>query len=247
MDHGHQALTKLCKLTLNYKPLPYRVEYISIANIESKLKELGVAPTSHNPFFQYTLPLIADPSGELDGKPIYIVESFNIALYLDQKYPEPKYPVVIPFGTQALQKIATSYITSAALNFGSVILPCAVARTDFLDEKGREYYIRTRKMIYGTDLRELAPEADQNSVKSKEKWEALGHELDLGGQEGPFVMGNRISFADFTIGGIIHWVQKCEGGEMARWKDMSTWQDGRWGAFWKEISKLESDSSEIIG
>ncbi|CAE6501203.1 unnamed protein product [Rhizoctonia solani] len=234
------------RLTLNYKRLPYRVEYLSIADIEPKLKELGVKPTSHNPFFQYTLPLIADPSSDPNGKPTYVIESFDIALYLDQKYPTPKYPTVIPSGTRALQKVATGYIMNAALHFGSVVLPCAVSRSNFLDEKGREYYIRTRKVIYGRDLREFLPEADENWAKSKENWEALGDQLDLGGRDGPFVMGGQISFADFAIGGVIQWVKKCEGGEMIRWKDMSTWQGGRWGTFWKEIERLEINSTEVV-
>ncbi|CAE7222296.1 unnamed protein product [Rhizoctonia solani] len=233
------------RLTLNYKRLPYRTEYVSIADIEPKLKEIGISPTSHNPFFPYTLPLIADPSDDPDGKPTYVVESFEIAMYLDKKYPEPQYPAVIPSGTRALQKIVTSHIMNSALNFGSVVLPCAVSRSDFLDERSREYYIRTRKLIFGRDLRELLPEIEQNWEKSKEKWEVLGDQLDLGGPNGPFVMGAQISFADFAIGGVIQWVQKCEGGEMVRWKDMSTWQGGRWGAFWKEIKSLEANSTEV--
>jgi hypothetical protein len=32
---------------------------------------------------------------------------------------------------------------------------------------------------------------------------------------------------------------------MKYWKDMCTWQNGRWAAFWKEIAKLEADSSEV--
>ncbi|CEL61480.1 hypothetical protein RSOLAG1IB_10062 [Rhizoctonia solani AG-1 IB] len=109
-----------------------------------------------------------------------------------------------------MQKIPTNYITDAALKLGSVILPVAVTRSDFLDEKGGEYYTRTRKLIYTTDLRELIPKGDKNRIKSKEKWEALGHDLDLGGNHSRFVMGNRISFTDFTIGGIIHWVQSAK-------------------------------------
>ncbi|CAE6488398.1 unnamed protein product [Rhizoctonia solani] len=234
------------RLTLNYKRLPYRVEYLSIADIEPKLKELGVPPSSYNPFFQYTLPLIADPSSDPNEKPTYVVESFNIALYLDQKYPEPKYPAVIPASTRALQKIAITHIMNGALNFGSVVLPCAVTRPGFPDERGCEYYIRTRKVIYGRDIRELLPEADVNWAKAKEKWEILGDQLDPGGQDGPFVMGGQISLVDFAIGGVIHWVRECEGGEMIRWKDMCAWQGGRWETFWKEVQRLEALSPEVL-
>ncbi|KAG8689832.1 hypothetical protein FRC11_000313 [Ceratobasidium sp. 423] len=233
------------RLTLNYKRLPYRVEFISIADIEPKLKELGVPPSPHNPLFKYTLPMIADPSGDPNGKPTYVVESFEIALYLDEKYPAPKYPTVVPAGTRALQKIALGRVMSAGMGFAAVLLPLAAARTDFLDDKGHEYYCRSRRVIFGRDLLELLPEVDANWVKAKEGWEALGDQLDLGGKDGPFVMGTQISFIDFVIGGLLHGVQKCEGEEMKYWKDMTTWQGGRWGAFWKEIAKLEADSSEV--
>ncbi|KDN37606.1 hypothetical protein RSAG8_10011, partial [Rhizoctonia solani AG-8 WAC10335] len=235
------------RLTLNYKRLPYKVECVSIADVETKLKELGVPPTTHNPLFKYTLPMIADPSSDPSGKPTYVVESFEIALYLDKTYPAPKYPIVVPPGTRALQRIALERVMSAGMGFATVVLPLAAARTNFMDDKGYEYYSRSRRVIFGRDLLELLPEVDSNWAKAKGGWEALGDQLELGGKDGPFVMGAQISFIDFAIGGLLHAVQKCEGGEMKYWKDMSTWQGGRWGAFWEEIAKLEADSSEVSG
>lgn len=43
------------RLALNYKRLPYRVEYISYPDIEPMLKKLGFPPTSPT-FPNYTLP-----------------------------------------------------------------------------------------------------------------------------------------------------------------------------------------------
>ncbi|KAH7338090.1 hypothetical protein B0J17DRAFT_660724 [Rhizoctonia solani] len=233
------------RLTLNYKGLPYRVEYVSMAEIESKLKELGVPPSTHNPFFKYILPMIADPSSDPNGKPTYVVESFEIALYLDEKYPAPKYPIVVPPGTRALQKIASERVMNAGMAFAAVVLPLAAARPNFLDDKSYEYYTQSRKALFGRELVELLPEVDSNWAKAKGGWDALGDELDLGGKDGPFVMGAQISFIDFVVGGLLHGLQKCEGGEMKYWKDMSTWQGGRWAAFWGQIAKLEADSSEV--
>ncbi|KAF8752234.1 Glutathione S-transferase, N-terminal domain [Rhizoctonia solani] len=72
--------TRLC---LEYKGLPYRVEYSTLPEVESNMKKLGVPPVkATSP--QYTLP---DPSGDPDGKPHYVGDSFNIAVYLDEKYP----------------------------------------------------------------------------------------------------------------------------------------------------------------
>ncbi|CAE6358011.1 unnamed protein product [Rhizoctonia solani] len=235
------------RLTLNYKRLPYRVEYISIADIETKLKELGVPPSPHgNPVFQYTLPVIADPSSNPGEKPRYVMESFDIAVYLDEKYPAPKYPVVIPPGMRNIQKLATEYVMSVGMSFAPVILPYAALRPGFLDEKGHEYYTRTRRAIAGKDLSEFMDSAEENWSKAKVKWEALGNSLELGGDQGPFVMGSQMTFVDFALGCMLHGVQKYEGGEMKLWKDMKTWQGGLWAVVWAEIAKVEENSSEVI-
>ncbi|KAG9085374.1 hypothetical protein FS749_004466 [Ceratobasidium sp. UAMH 11750] len=235
----------LARLTLNYKRLPYRVEFISLADIESKLKELGVPPSTHNPLFKYTLPMIADPSSEPGGKPTYVVDSFNIAIYLDDKYPSPEYPIVFPRGTRAMQSIATSRITQTAMLFAPIVLPLASLRTDLLDERGMEYFRRTRSAIFGTDLPNLLDKAPENWSAAEERWDRINEVLDFN-QGGPFTMGHQISFVDFVFGGLIHMVQKLEGGEMACWKRMAEWHGGRWARLWKEIEKLEADSSKVV-
>jgi hypothetical protein len=56
--HHTTFLTNLLftRLALNHKRLPYRVEYVSLPDIEPRLQELGIPPSSHNPLFKYTLP-----------------------------------------------------------------------------------------------------------------------------------------------------------------------------------------------
>ncbi|KAG8716766.1 hypothetical protein FRC09_015253 [Ceratobasidium sp. 395] len=227
--------------------LPYRVEYISLPDIEPKLKELGVPPSTHNPLFKYTLPMIADPSNEPGGKLTYVTESFNIALYLDDKYPEPDYPAVFPRGTRALQSIAVDQITpKVAFAFAPVLLPLASVRTDLLDERGMEYFVRTRSAVFGTELSKLLDDAPENWKAAEAAWNSRVNAMYEQNQGGPFVMGHRVSFVDFVIGGIIYMVQKLEGGEMTYWKKMAERHGGRWAVLWEEIAKLEADSSEVV-
>ncbi|KAH7338109.1 hypothetical protein B0J17DRAFT_755467 [Rhizoctonia solani] len=176
-----------------------------MADIEPKLKELGIPPSMHNPF-KYTLPMIADPSSDPNGKPTYVVESFEIALYLDEKYPAPKYPIAIPPGTRALQKIASDRSFSLLLRQGPTSWTTSY-----------EYFTRSRKALFGRELVELLPEIDSNWAKARGGWEALGDELDLGGKDGPFLMGAQISFIDFVVGGLLHAAHTCEE-EMKYWK-----------------------------
>ncbi|KAG8687802.1 hypothetical protein FRC08_011760 [Ceratobasidium sp. 394] len=123
------------RLTLNYKGIPYRVQYVRFHEIESTLKALGVSPPK--PGSRYTLPVIADPSSDPDGQPTYISDSFDIAVYLDDKYPAPKYPAVLPIGTRPLQKIfVDQYFFTTIQPLFPFLHPFAIHK--FLDEEGRE-------------------------------------------------------------------------------------------------------------
>ncbi|KAH7342055.1 hypothetical protein B0J17DRAFT_715195 [Rhizoctonia solani] len=243
-EHGYWSPnTYKTRLTLNYKRLPYRVEYLSYPDIEPKLKELGVRATNPIPGITYTLPMIADPTSDTNGKSTYIVDSFDIALYLDKTYPAPKYPTVFPPGTRVVQKISYDlFRNQVAFPTTFPALIPRIARPGFLDERGREYFLRTRE----TYLKQTA----DTSVGSKfwddlhEKWKWFGEVLDLN-EEGPFVMGKQVSFTDFAIGGIIFFVRRVEGGDMQMWNTISVWQGGRWAQLWAEIEKLEKDSSEV--
>lgn len=190
--------------------------------------------------------MIADPSEDPSGKPTYVVESFNIAVYLDDKYPAPKHPAVFAPDTRAVQLVTSNFFTNEV---GYSLLPALrrlQARPGFLDDRGREYFLRTREKILANTL-----PISETGVGSKlwgeihDKWEEFGKVLDLN-EGGPFVTGEKKSFTDFAIGGIIHSVRRVEGGEMLMWKDMAEWQGGRWARIWVEIEKLERDSTEVV-
>ena len=174
------------------------------------------------------------------------MESFNIALYLDKTYPAPKYPAVFSPGTHALQKISSEAFTNGV---GYALMPVAlplVAKPGFLDDRGCEYFCRTRKV----DVAKLSERIEAGAKKwgdIHELWDEFGKQLEVnvGIAEGPFVMGKQISFIDFAIGGMFHWIRRAEGGEMLWWKGMAQWQGGRWARLWAEIEKLERNSTEV--
>ncbi|KAJ1306676.1 hypothetical protein OPQ81_007670 [Rhizoctonia solani] len=230
------------RLTLNYKGIPYRVKYIPLCDIEPTLKDLGVPPVFPN-FPHYTLPMIADPSGEPEGKPTYVADSFKIALYLDDKYPSPQYPLIIPPGTRAIQHMwfTTYYPPLSAL----IVKLFYYLSPRMLDERSAEYWYRTR----GDKFKPLSEEENAQHWKELHaKFETLGKSLSLNdgtSEAGPFIMGERLSFIDFTIGGFFYFIQRVEGNESKRLKEMMEWQDGRWNAFWKGIQNVESKSTEL--
>jgi glutathione S-transferase len=123
------------------------------------------------------------------------------------------------------------------------MLPLA-GRPGFFDERGEEYYRRTRQAKFGKSFEQIAEEGVRTWGNVREKWSAFGKLLDLNGS-GPFVMGEQISYADLMLGAAFCWIRICEGGDMKIWKEMSEWQSGRWGKLWERIEPVVRNSSEV--
>ncbi|GAB1522998.1 hypothetical protein RhiTH_006127 [Rhizoctonia solani] len=230
------------RLSLNYKGLPYRIEYVAYPDIEPKMKALGVAPVS-NTFPYYTLPVIADPSSHPDGKPTYVADSFEIAVYLDDKYPTPTYPAIFAPGTRSLQHILTTqYYPATVSNIRLTIMPRML---HLFDARSVEYLKRTRGHM-------LEPYPDdvisQKWAEAEEKFSSLSKSAELNDgtkDAGPFITGHTVSFIDFALGGLIHWVKSIEGEDSSYLKKIFEWQGGRWKRHWEGIQKIENMSSRV--
>ncbi|KAF8688972.1 Glutathione S-transferase, N-terminal domain, partial [Rhizoctonia solani] len=231
------------RLSLNYKGIPYRTEYISFPDIEPRMKELGLAPFSAT-FPYYTLPVIADPSNDPNGKPTYVADSFKIALYLDKKYPAPHYPSIFAPGTAGIQHMLISnYRMAVAAPIFPLIHPQVL---HIMDERSIEYMRRTR----GPRLIPLSEvEAAEKWREAKERFTGLAESLALNdetGSVGPFMMGDHVSFSDFVLAGIFYWIRSVEGPGSIRLKELLEWDDGRWERLWKAIQEIENKSSEVV-
>ena len=79
---------------LNIKGIPYRTQWIEYPDIADHVKSLGVPPTEPGTLTPYTLPAIYDPKTKR-----VVAESFNIAAYLDDEYPDT--PAIMPKETRA--------------------------------------------------------------------------------------------------------------------------------------------------
>ncbi|CAE7177221.1 unnamed protein product [Rhizoctonia solani] len=230
------------RLTLNYKGLPYRVEYIAYPDIEPRMKELGLAPVSDtHPY--YTLPVIADPSDDPNGKPTYISDSFNIALYLDDKYPAPRYPAIFSPGTQTLQHLlVTQYYPTIRAPFVPIIMPKML---HLFDTRTVEYLQRHRAHL----LKPISDDvATQKWAEAREKLAALNKSVELNGKTkdaGPFITGNVVSFIDFALGGLFYWIRNVEGEDSPHLKEIMEWQGGRWKRHWQAIQEIENTSSQV--
>jgi glutathione S-transferase len=206
----------------------HQVEY---PDVEALYKKLGTSATAKKPDGSpfYTLPVIHDPNTGTT-----VSDSFQIAEYLDKTYPDT--PRVIPPGTRALQAAFIDASWSKMVgNLFKFLMPKV---SQALNKSGEEYFRRTREAAIGSTLEEMYPTGD----KAEEVWKNA--EADFAVvygwlREDEFVIGDKISFADFAIGGVLVVSRVLLGEESEEWKRMLGWHNGRWARIAKSLEKYE--------
>ena len=103
-------------LALNIKGLPYRTEWVEYPDIAPLIKSFGLPPNPNAPT-PYTLPTIYDPRTKRA-----IMDSMEIAKYLDDEYPET--PAVLPKEVRAYQVSPPALYSCSSM---SIIYRCSSA------------------------------------------------------------------------------------------------------------------------
>ena len=224
------------RFTLNYKGLPYKTEWLEFPDIESKCKEMGIAPTRNTPDGTplYTLPAIWDPSTKTG-----VSESYRIAEYLDRTYPDT--PRVLFDGIEEYTQIMSG---SAGLpEFKSLALFVMPFVLPHLNPVGQEYYRRTREQWFGKKWEDILP----TGKAREEAWAQVKKGFDIVDAlfqkyGGPFARGEQISFVDISLGASLYGFRFLWGEDSEFWKELSGWNDGRWG---KHVEKIEKYAEGI--
>ncbi|KDQ17831.1 hypothetical protein BOTBODRAFT_171545 [Botryobasidium botryosum FD-172 SS1] len=230
------------RLTLNYKRLPYKTIYVCLADVASTLQSLGLGPLEGRAGpFAFMLPVIIDPT---PSGPKIIRDSAEIARYLDITYPDPE-RALFPRGSHALQAYFDRNLNASLLSpCVSLIIPLVPS---ILDERDKEYFVRTRTEIFGRPLSEIRPQgADLDKA-----WELFKAELDVvdaalqrndpkhGGPGGDYVMGDKFSFADCVVVGLFIWINKVKPeADGNAWERIRGWHNGRWERLWKKSEEF---------
>jgi len=221
------------RFTLNYKVLPYRTEWVEFPEIESKCKEMSIAPTRTKPDGSplYTLPAIWDPSTKTG-----VSESYRIAEYLDKTYPDT--PRVLFDG---IEEYIPAMAGSAGLpEFKSLVLFVSAFVPSLLNPVSQEYYKRTREEWLGKKWEDILPtgkEREEAWGQVKKGFGIVDKLLQKNG--GPFARGEQISFVDLSLGGMFYGFKVIWGEDNELWKDMLLWNDGRWGKLVEKIEKYK--------
>lgn len=166
-------------------------------------------------------------------------DSLKIALYLDKTYPNT--PPLFPHNTQTFQS-AFGHATYMAI-IGSLFHTVAVPTANSFSPASSEYFKRTRSINFGEAFKFLDnPPADEVA----QHWKALEGGFDLvsswwnnGDSDGPFIMGNSLTYGDTVIAGLLVWAQVVLGEDSDGWKKFTVWNGGRWARLLKAFEKYE--------
>lgn len=228
----------MSRYALNFKGLVHKTEWVEYPDIEALCKKIGAdSTTTHadgSPY--YTLPAIFDPNTSTG-----VADSAAIVRYLDKTYPET--PRLIYPETDALQRVFDFAFEGLIVpKLGVFMIPLSNSQ---LNPSSEAYFRRTREAKSGKKLEEWSP---AGSELQREHWAAL--EAALGklagfyasgqdGQETVFVMGDRVSYADFIVAGWLVWARRVLGPTSAEWKTIASWHDGKWEKLLKAIERYE--------
>ncbi|PFH48515.1 hypothetical protein AMATHDRAFT_5715 [Amanita thiersii Skay4041] len=243
----HAQPAHATRYTLNYKRLPYTTEWIELSEIESRCKQLGIAPTGVKPDGTplYTLPAIWDPATQKT-----ISDSLKIAEYLDKTYPDT--PPVTFDGIDQYSHIMAPDTIPEMRSIGRVIF---TAICDNLNSASRAHFLRRHghKISRGQDSKRSRERQmyEGNTQKDEEfrEWEQIGKAFDiidgwLHENGGPFARGEQVSFVDFALAGYIIWIRCLMGEDSWLWQKIMDKNDGRWRAFIAGLEKYEKSTEQ---
>ncbi|KAF5317737.1 hypothetical protein D9619_012628 [Psilocybe cf. subviscida] len=218
---------------LNYKNIPYKTEWIELPDIEKRSKEFGIRPTIDRPnFTRYTLPAIHDSATN-----IYMADSVPIVEYLEKQYPDT--PTVFPNDTFGLQLFFENSLNNHLEPIWPFIVPGVF---HILNPVSQEFYRRTREKSHKNTLEEIEPkgkEAVDAWIKSKAGFSKIAERYTKCQAQGPFLMGDTVSWSDFVLSAELIWYRCTLGKNSAKWKEIRTWDGGFWGRFVDVMKKYE--------
>lgn len=205
-------------------------------DIEALYKKIGAKPALKKPDGSpyYALPIIEDsPTGAV------VSESALIAEYLDAAYPDT--PKLFPPGTVPLQHAFIDMQMDILAN----LWPFTVYQSyTVLNPRSEAHYRRSMEAYFVSKIEDLVPpegeERDALWAKARTGFEKVDAWYQKGKDEGPYLLGKTICFADFVFAAFASWPKRIWGEDSVQWQDMKTWGEGRLGALVDSFAKYES-------
>ncbi|KAJ2915892.1 hypothetical protein MD484_g4525, partial [Candolleomyces efflorescens] len=228
------------RLALNYKNLPYKTQWVEYPEIAPVLKSHNIGPTKYHedgsPY--YSVPAILDIDDNTGVLKVAMAESYDIAKYLDEAYPDT--PRLTP-DDEGQVKVVKEFTDGfmGIIFLPSLYLTLCKGVLAKLNPASHEHFSKARaKDIYPfyqkdrlEDITLSAEEEAELWTKTKGLFDALEERIKGTDDKGQWFLGDKITFADLVIGAFLYWLRITLGEESEGWKHVSGWNGGRWVKF----------------
>lgn len=201
---------------LNIKRLAYKTQWTELPDVKATRIAHSVAPVRKLPNDEdfYTLPMIHDPSTNT-----YIGDSFDIAVYLDEKYPDSGVRL-FPKDRIGIHRVFNAHVDAL---FTRHVVLCS---------NGMLFNPETAEISKAEFVRRAGAQSwEQLCVEGEARTKILeGFKADmeefakLYRFEGPFLEGEKMSYADVIVGGWLQFIKAT----LPEWGQICEWQGGRW-------------------
>ncbi|EJD44893.1 hypothetical protein AURDEDRAFT_114236 [Auricularia subglabra TFB-10046 SS5] len=208
------------RFVLNYKSVPYTTVWLPYAEISSTLKALGATATSVRADGEprYTIPTIAH-AGRV------ISNSFDIALYLEEQFPERP---LFPPGTVALQRFFYNQMYDPSAGLITALPPFVQpGYKHLMDQPDAAYFETLWSGIFGTPVDAFM----DTQEKTERAWKKLEHALDAldaayaAEKASCFIGGGTPLYVDFVVAASFLMLSLVAAKD---WEKICQLHDGRW-------------------
>jgi glutathione S-transferase len=163
-----------------------------------------------------------------------------IAEYLDATYPDT--PKLFPPGTAPLQHAFIDTQMDVLAN----LWPFTVVKSyQILNPRSKAHHRGNMEAYFKlSKLEDILPEDSKERevlwAKARASFEKVDAWYQKGKDEGPYLLGNTICFADFAFASFASWPKRLYGEDSVEWQDMRTWSEGRLGALVDSFARYET-------
>lgn len=227
------------RLALNFKSVSFKTTWVEFPDVEATRKRLGVPPSRKFPDGSdfYTLPVFFDAAAQQ-----HVGDSFDIALYLDVRWPDGSR--LVSAGTAGVLKAWNDRVDALFSRFVKLCAHGIMPLNPDNAEASRRIFVGRGQSMQpwaGGPLLtwdDCTVRGDARSAMLADFQAALG-ELDAyyayAGGAGPFLAEDQPTYSDLIVGGWLGYVyETLPPGELA---DLETWHHGCWAKVWKALAR----------
>ncbi|KAL7928641.1 hypothetical protein V8C35DRAFT_325752 [Trichoderma chlorosporum] len=240
------------RLALNFKAVPHSTAWVGmpdIANVRRSLGETAGRKFADGTDF-YTLPIIRDASTGAT-----VSDSFDIAVYLQRTYPDsgagdlfpaqsldftyvPGFALAVPLSERADGGFPEYYRFNTNVDaVFSTHVPLMLAGMPFdpaTVDQTKDEFVR-RAGVSSWDQFTLTGDAREKLMASFEAALSGLAKLFLENTGGPFLLGQRASYADLMVGAWLRMAHVCL--PKSEWEEVRGWHDGVFGRLHDALDK----------